>query len=345
MRSTLDAQMALQAELLETTEALEPHLAAWDALAVARGRPYCAPGWMLSWLRAVAAPDALLRACVVTEGGELVGIAPLWAQEREGGGRYGLLSENTASPVEPLCAGGRESEVAAAFGGLLAEATPPPREIQLKYAPAGSPWPRLLAEHVPGYSPPSIECTRVMALPKVRLDQPNMDAWLATRSRNFRQQLRRAWRRLEDAGAVLRSSSGEEMDAGIEALSRLHHARWEARGGSRALNPRVEEMLRLAARELGEERLRLFSLEVDGASISAHLFVRAGGTCAYWLGGFDDRWAACRPSVQVLAAALEAAIESGDEWFELGPGAQPYKYRFADSEESVEWLTLHPAGG
>ena len=268
--------MALQAELLETTEALEPHLAAWDALAVARGRPYCAPGWMLSWLRAVAPPDALLRACVVTEGGELVGIAPLWAQEGEGGGRYSLLSENTASPVEPLCARGRENEVAAAFGALLAEASPRPREIQLKYAPAGSPWPRLLAEHVPGYSPPSIECTRVMALPKVRLDQPSMDAWLATRSRNFRQQLRRAWRRLEDEGAVLRSSSGQEIDGGIEALSRLHHARWDARGGSRALNPRVEEMLRLAARELGDERLRLLSLDVDGASISSHLFVRCG---------------------------------------------------------------------
>jgi len=84
---------------------------------------------------------------------------------------------------------------------------------------------------------------------------------------------------------------------------------------------------------------------VEGASISAHLFARAGGTCAYWLGGFDDRWAACRPSVQVLVAAIEAAIESGDEWFELGPGAQQYKYRFADSEESVEWLTLRPAGG
>src|SRR6185436_7674538 len=184
MRSTLDAQMALQAELLETTEALEPHLAGWDALAVARGRPYCAPGWMLSWLGAVAPPDALLRACVVREGAELVAIAPLWTQDGDAGGRYGMLSEHTASPVEPLCVAGREGDVAAAFGQLLAEANPGPREIELKGAPAASPWPRLLSEHVPGYSPPSIECTRVMALPKLRLDQPSLNAWLATRSRN-----------------------------------------------------------------------------------------------------------------------------------------------------------------
>ena len=160
--------MALQAELLETTEALEPHLAAWDALAVARSRPYCAPGWMLSWLRAVAPPDALLRACVVREGGELVAIAPLWAEGGDGGGRYAMLSEHTASPVEPLCTAGRESEVAVAFGRLLADASPRPREIELKGAPAGSPWPQLLAEHVPGYSPPSIESSRRRASPSSR---------------------------------------------------------------------------------------------------------------------------------------------------------------------------------
>jgi CelD/BcsL family acetyltransferase involved in cellulose biosynthesis len=166
-----------------------------------------------------------------------------------------------------------------------------------------------------------------------------------TFAKSFRQQVRRAGRRLEEAGAVLRASSGEQLDGALDALSRLHHARWEARGGSRALNPRVEDMLKLAARELDDSRLRLLSIDVDGASISAHLFVRAGGTCAYWLGGFDDRWAACRPAVQVLAAAIEAAIEAGDDWFELGPGAQQYKYRFADSEESVEWLTLRPSSG
>jgi CelD/BcsL family acetyltransferase involved in cellulose biosynthesis len=81
---------------------------------------------------------------------------------------------------------------------------------------------------------------------------------------------------------------------------------------------------------------------VDRASISAHLFVRAGATRAYWLGGFDDRWAACQPSVQVLAAAVEAGLESGDEWLELGPGGQHYKYRFADREDSLAWLTLTP---
>ena len=118
--------MALQAELLETREALEPHRDAWDELALARGRPYCTPGWMLSWLRAVAPPDALLRACVAHDDGDLVGIAPLWAQDGDPGGRYGMLAERASAPLEPLCLPGREAEAAAAFGRMLGEVSPRP---------------------------------------------------------------------------------------------------------------------------------------------------------------------------------------------------------------------------
>ncbi len=334
--------MALQAELLESIAALERHLPAWDSLSVTRGRPYCAPGWMLSWLRAVAPPRAALRVCAVYDGDELVGIAPFWTLD-DGHGRYGLLAEGNSYPVEPLCAQGRDAETAAAFADLLAAARPLPRELRLTGVPSGSPWPRLLAERRPGPSPVSIVCSRTEPVPKVGLGHPDMKAWLAARSRNFRQQLARGRRELEDAGAELRVSTAAELDSDIDSLARLHHGRWTARGGSRALDERVEAMLKLAGRELGPDRFRLLSIDVDGASISAHLFVRAGTTSAYWLGGFDDRWAAARPAIQVLVAAVEQGIERRDEWLELGPGGQHYKYRLADSEDAVAWVTLSPA--
>jgi len=335
--------MALHAELIDSTAALERHADAWDALAVARGRPYCAPGWMLSWLRAVAQPGALLRACVVQDGDELIGIAPFWTSAEDGGGRYGLLAERTSSPVEPLSVAGRESDVAVAVGELLGAADPRPREIELQGAPRDSPWPRLLAERWAGSPPASITRTREEPLPKVGLGHEGMEAWLATRSRNFRQQLRRDRRRLDNAGARFRVSNVSDLDRDVDALARLHHARWRPRGGSRALDAGVEAMLKLAGRELREARFRLLSIDVGGVSISAHLFVRAGATSAYWLGGFDDRWAACRPSIQVLAAAGEEGIERGDECLELGPGGQDYKYRLADSEDGLEWVTLRPS--
>jgi CelD/BcsL family acetyltransferase involved in cellulose biosynthesis len=333
MGSTLAAHMGLHAELLESVAALERHAPAWDALAVARRRPYCAPGWMLSWLRAAAPAGALLRACVVLDGAELVGIAPFWS---DADGRYALLAERSSYPLEPLAVEGREAEAAAALAGLLAEASPPPREIALTGAPSESPWPELLAAHCAA----TITCTREEPVPTVALRHPSMAAWLATRSGNFRQQLSRGRRQLEEAGAQFRLSALDELDRDIDSLARLHHARWNARGGSRALDARTEAMLKLAGRELGCERFRLLSIDVDGVSISAHLFVRAGATRAYWLGGFDDRWKACRPSLQVLAAAIEDGIECRDERLELGPGGQHYKYRLADAEDAVAWVTL-----
>jgi CelD/BcsL family acetyltransferase involved in cellulose biosynthesis len=332
--------MGLQAEVLESVAALERHLTGWDALAVARGRPYCAPGWMLSWLHAAAPTDALLRVCAVSQGEELVGIAPFWTLDAHDGGRYGLLAEGTSYPLEPLCVEGREPEVAAAVGELLAEARPRPREIALRGVPSNSLWPRLLAEPWPGSSPARITRTRTEPVPKVGLRHPNMSTWLATRSRNFRHQLRRGRRQLEEAGAEFRMSTPGELDGDIDSLARLHHARWRAKGGSGALDSGVEAMLNLAGRKLDDERFRLLSIYVDGVSISAHLFVCAGATCAYWLGGFDDRWKACRPSIQVLAAAVEDGIHRGEDWLELGPGGQHYKYRLADSEDGLAWVTL-----
>lgn len=336
--------MGLQAEMLDSAPALERHRAAWDALAVSRGRPYCAPGWMLSWLRAVAPPEALLRACVVLDGGALVGIAPFWTRE-EGGGRYGLLAERASSPIEPLAVPGREDEVATAVAGLLAGAHPRPQAIEFQGAPRESPWPQLLAERWPGASPASITRTRVEPLPRVALSHTSVEAWLATRSRNFRHQMRRGRRQLEEAGAEFRLAAPADLDRDIESLARLHHARWDARGGSRALDASVEEMLKLAGRELGRTRFRLLSIEVDGRSISSHLFVVAGMVRAYWLGGFDDAWGASWPSMQVLVAAVADGIERGGECLELGPGGQDYKYRLADAEAELEWLTLASAAG
>jgi CelD/BcsL family acetyltransferase involved in cellulose biosynthesis len=342
MRSTLLAQMALQAELLDSMAALERHVTAWDALAVVSGRPYCAPGWMLSWLRAAAPVDAVLRVCVMHDGDDLAGIAPFWTSgDRDG--RYALLAERTSYPMEPLSAPGREAENAQAVAELLAAATPRPHALALTGLPSDSPWPRLVAERWSGGSPVSVSCNRTEPVPKVELGQASMAAWLGTRSRNFRQQLRHGRRRLEEAGAHFRISSAAELEEDVESLARLHHARWSARGGSTALDGRVKAMLKLAGSTLGPERFRLISIDVDGVSISAHLFLRAGATRSYWLGGFDDRWRACRPSIQVLAAAIEDGIESGDEWLELGPGGQHYKYRLADSEDAVAWVTLSPA--
>ncbi len=96
---------------------------------------------------------------------------------------------------------------------------------------------------------------------------------------------------------------------------------------------------------LADGRMRLHSIEVDGQTISSHLFVAAGGELAYWNGGFDDEFAAEKPSMQALLAAVEEGFERHDPRMDLGGGGQAYKYRLADGEDEVDSLTLAVRNG
>jgi CelD/BcsL family acetyltransferase involved in cellulose biosynthesis len=109
------------------------------------------------------------------------------------------------------------------------------------------------------------------------------------------------------------------------------------------LTPGVERMLEEAGRRLlAENRFRLFSIRLDGRTISSHLFLSAGTRTTYWLGGFDDALAKYHPAMLGLLAALEHEFEAGTSDLDLGTGDQPYKARLADSAEYVDWVSIVP---
>jgi CelD/BcsL family acetyltransferase involved in cellulose biosynthesis len=172
------------------------------------------------------------------------------------------------------------------------------------------------------------------------------EQWLKSRSRNFRQQMRRSRRQLEREGVqfVMVSSDADLVD-GLRSFAELHYGRWHDRGGSAVLDRGVEAMLVDAGRALlPEARFRLWLARHEGRAISAHIFVAAGGEVSYWLGGFDEAWAAQHPSLLVILEALEHCFSSGDGRLDLNSGGQGYKYRFADSEDTLIWRTMLPRG-
>jgi CelD/BcsL family acetyltransferase involved in cellulose biosynthesis len=183
-----------------------------------------------------------------------------------------------------------------------------------------------------------------MPAPRLLLEGSSYDGWLAGLSRHRRAELKRRRRRLEAAGAVVRLVSDvDEIRPALQAFSALHHDRWKRRGGSGVLDGRVEEMLVTAAEELvPSSRLRLWCIEADGRTICSSLFVAAGGTLSYWLGGFDERWAQYGPAIETVRAALEHAWMVGDRVLDLGPGGQQYKYTFADGADVVHPFDLVP---
>jgi CelD/BcsL family acetyltransferase involved in cellulose biosynthesis len=324
---------------VDDDSALERFLPAWDELAVACERPFCAPAWLLSWWREARSGDARLRVVLVFDGDRLVGVAPFFAQVAFRLNELRLLAAGFSHRIGVLAEPGKEQWVARALAPALAASEPKPAGVVFEGIDAQDPWPELLASAWPGRRP-RLRTDATMEAPTVDLGG-SYEEWIESRARKFRKEARRNARRLEEAGATDRIGADREA---IEALLRLHQARWEERGGS-DVGPRAESVVAAAARELGGEgRLEVVLLEGPDGPISAELMLRAGKTAAFWAGGFDPEWARHAPGTQTMLVALRAAAESGVEVADLGGGDHPYKRKLADSSSPIVWRTLSPRG-
>jgi CelD/BcsL family acetyltransferase involved in cellulose biosynthesis len=345
MRSIEDpAPDTLHSELIQDPEVPAELRRQWDDLAVASATPYCAPDWMLAWWRFARPPGAALMLIAVWRGDELYGIFPFYAERVHGLTRYRLLASTISAHVQPLARDGAEQEVTDEATQVLGSAVEGPYVISLHGLSAHSSWP---SRFVTRWAMDRGSWTRWgsgMPAPRLLLEGDSYEEWIARLSRHRRAELRRRRRRLEEAGASVRLvSEANEVRHALPAFFALHHARWRPRGGSGVLDAGIEGMLAHAAEELvPSSRMRLWSIEADGETVASSLFVAAGGTLSYWLGGFDERWAQYGPAIETVRAALEHAWRVGDRLLDFGPGGQHYKYTFAYDADVVHPVDLIP---
>jgi len=234
--------------------------------------------------------------------------------------------------------------VAAAIARALRDADPGVDVLSMSAVPRADGWAALLRQQWAGWRPALAPVSTTRA-PYVDLPDGGYDTWLSGRSRNFRQQVRARQREFARAGgAFRRAETPDELTAAVDDFVRLHLDRWQQRGGSDALSPAVVAMVREVARSLDPTRLHLWTAEVDGTAVGAALLVAAGDEMHYWLGGFDEDWARCSPSLLLLVEAVRHATQSGYRRLSLGPGTGSYKYRMATGEETLVAVDLLPRG-
>jgi CelD/BcsL family acetyltransferase involved in cellulose biosynthesis len=337
----------LSFETVTEAEGLDPHLDDWSALAVAAGRPFCLPGWMLAWWRHAGPPRAELRTVLVHDGSALVGVAPYFADPGPAGRTdYRLLASGTSQPIGPLAAAGRAREVAEAVAVALASARPGASLVTFEGVEAGSPWPAAIRRAWPGPLRPHRYRASRLPTPVLDLAGAGFEAWLAGKSQNFRQQMRRARRRAAERGTIALATEPQEVERAAAAFADLHHARWRERGGSNLDPATARALLADAGRALTPEHLRLWTVEVDGELASVQVFAAAGGEVVYWNGGWAEQHAALKPALVGILAAVEDAFARGERRIDFGAGEHPYKLRFAGAgeDEAVVWTGLFPLG-
>jgi len=340
-----EGEVIATARLIEDVAEAEAIHEAWDGLAEASRRPFCSPAWMLAWWRNARPKGASLRLVAVREGEDLVGIAPFFSIRGPGGiHELRLLTSRTSVRAEPLAKPGMEVEVASAAVDLLRTAKPRLDLVLFEGGPTTSPWPLLVHNAWNLGSAPYRHRSHPTLAPTLDLRARDYQEWFMSRPSHFRQEARRRRRHLEQQGAEFRlAKNPSEVAGALDAFFRLHHSRWQQRGGSRVLTDRVQAMLLEAALLLIEGgRFRIWTITVAGEVISAHIFIAAGGEVAYWLGGFDQKWAKYGPAIQTVLKALEHAWEQGDERMDFGAGPQEYKYSFAEGQDVLESVMVAP---
>lgn len=330
----------VSARLYEDAAELEPLRPDWDALAIRCRAPFAAPAWAESWWRHLAPSGSELAVVAVHDGDRLIGLAPLYASRRLGVSELRLLGGGFASRLGLLADAGREEAVAAAVAEALSAAPRRPEILKWEAIDASSPWPEAISAEWPGRAH-RIQNESRRSAPVVNLTTASYEEWMAAKSRNFRSQMRRRRRAVEEQGATFRSATPESLEADLKEFLRLHEARWEGRGGSAAVPPGILAMLLETGQALIESgRFRVWAIDgPDGRAISAQIFVEAGGEVAYWNGGFDEAWGEHSPGSLAILAAIEDAIERGDDLLDLGGGEASYKERLADEDRPVAWRT------
>jgi CelD/BcsL family acetyltransferase involved in cellulose biosynthesis len=204
----------------------------------------------------------------------------------------------------------------------------------------------LLAEQLPGEGwQDDLPGARLLSRggsPVLTFDGLTWEELMASKSRNFREQVGRRARALEREHDVrYRLVDGPEgLDESLDAFFRLHGLRW----GSGSIIARTEPFQReFAAVAAARGWLRLWLLSLDGRPAATWLGYRFEGAECYYQAGRDPAFDSRSVAFVLLAHTVRAALEDGAREYRFLRGDEPYKHRFANADPGLETIAL--AGG
>lgn len=192
----------------------------------------------------------------------------------------------------------------------------------------------LLAERLPGDSPLPKGWTAYPLLeessPTLALDAGSWDEFLASRSSNFRQQVRRRERNLaRDHDLRFRLTEGPEtLDEDFETLGRLHTARWGEDAPNDFAGADQPFHRDFAALALERGWLRLWTMELDGRPVACWHGLRFGGVEWYYQAGRDPAFDSQAVGFVLLAHTVREAMADGMTAYNFLRGDEPYKDRY-----------------
>jgi len=312
-----------------TVSDLEPILPAWHELA--DGEPMRTPDWLLSWWEIYASPDDEL--CVLTftdPGGVIVGLAPLYLEEKTNHATYRFLGSGDfcTQHLTWLTADSWEVRV-----GM---------EVARFFLLNKSGWKRLsfeiidtesigvhatinfLAENGCLCHQRKINSNWKIALPM------KWDDYTLLLSKSLRKRCRKLQKQYFDSGEIVlhQVDSAENLPEGWDVLVKLHADRWK--NAQKPLGIFSDERFltfhkKVSSLLLNQGKLRLAWLEHDNTPIAVEYQFMGPRTLYAYQAGIDLAQDLFSAGKLTIMASIQFAIQNGCAFFDLLNGDDPYK--------------------
>jgi CelD/BcsL family acetyltransferase involved in cellulose biosynthesis len=296
----------------------------WDTLADSSRSIFSTALWARLWWEHFGGDRELLLHAARARDGSLAVVLPLYAWRRRVPRVLRFLGHGPGDELGPVHADDPE----AAAGALRSVLDGLDLDVFFgEQLPGEEGWPGRLG----------VRPWRHEASPSLRLPA-SWEEYLAGRSANFREQLRRRTTSLARVGeAMTRLANEDTLDRDLDTLFELHRARWGATRTDFCDSPFQRE---LARESLGRGWLRLRLLELDGRPIAAWYGFHVGRICSYYQAGRDPVFERHSVGFILMANSIRSAIAEGAAEYRFGRGDEAFKSRFASHDSGLETLVV-----
>ena len=313
-------------ERLESLAAAEP---LWRELAERSENLFATFEWAEAWVRHLGNDRPLHLFAARDADGRALALLPLVEAARRPVRVLRMIGHGPADRLEPICAPADRPAAARALRAALQQI---PHDLFLAdELPTADGWAAMLGATTLRTEPSPVLATAGLTF----------DAFLAARSRNFREQVRRRERKLRKAHEVefRLTEDPAALDAGLDTLIALHDKRWG--GSTDTFEGAVGAFHRDFARAaLDRGWLRLWTMEVDGAAVAAWYGLRYADVEWFYQSGRDPEWDQASVGFILLSHTVRSAMDDGVREYRLLRGGEEYKGRFSTHDPGLQTAAI-----
>lgn len=330
----------LDVRLCASWSEVELFRAQWNALLpdVADASTFLTPEWLASWWQAYGCDKKLRALLFFTPDGDLVGLAPLYLEQRKMFGcRVNILrlvgdGSGDSDGLDFIIRTGFEQDCLSSFFAWL----PDSEWDSCSFAtmPDSSVFGTLLLQNLRAGQWSVIE----QRTPGLRISFPtSWNSYLAALKPDFRPLLTRYPRRLKNQHDVrFYRATLADVESNLLKLFSLHEMRWRERGqaGVFVSAERRHFYRELSVALLERGWLEFWLMDLDGTTVAAQFCFRLNDTVYLLQEGFDPRYTDKKVGYALRAEMFQDLIRRGVREYDFLAGRDSHKLRFGGQESS-----------